>query len=201
MDKEQIESLREQVIEQLRETVSPEKFEAVKEQIENLDDEQFIEFINKNNQQNTEGKCIFCSIVFGDTSSYKINENEKAIAVLEINPISKGHVLILPKEHGEVKTDETLASIVKEISDLIKEKFSPKEVKASYSQMLGHTIINLLPVYENETMNSEKKHASHEELVELQNTLSKKEEKKAEIKTPKPKKVKEKNLWLPRRIP
>ena len=74
-----------------------------------MNDEEFIETLKENNiiqdengnlnENQREGKCIFCSIVFGDSPSIKIGENEKAIAILEINPISEGHTLIIPKNH------------------------------------------------------------------------------------------------------
>jgi len=48
-----------------------------------------------------ESKCIFCGIVNGKSTSIKIDENEQAIAVLDINPISKGHTLVIPKNHDE----------------------------------------------------------------------------------------------------
>ncbi len=43
--------------------------------------------------------CIFCNIVNGSIPSEKIYEDEDFIAILDINPISKGHLLIIPKRH------------------------------------------------------------------------------------------------------
>lgn len=43
--------------------------------------------------------CIFCKIIDGKLPSYKIYENEHAIAFLDINPINPGHVLVIPKKH------------------------------------------------------------------------------------------------------
>ena len=41
--------------------------------------------------------CIFCKIVRGEIPSAKVLENEKVLAFLDINPVSKGHTLIIPK--------------------------------------------------------------------------------------------------------
>lgn len=43
--------------------------------------------------------CIFCKIIAGDIPSYKVYEDEYLLAFLDINPVSPGHTLIIPKEH------------------------------------------------------------------------------------------------------
>ena len=43
--------------------------------------------------------CVFCKIVNGEIPAYKLYEDEKIIAFLDINPYSPGHTLIVPKEH------------------------------------------------------------------------------------------------------
>ncbi len=43
--------------------------------------------------------CIFCKIVAGEIPSRKIYEDELVLAFLDIAPINKGHVLVIPKEH------------------------------------------------------------------------------------------------------
>ena len=43
--------------------------------------------------------CIFCKIINGDIPCYKIYEDEKILAFLDVNPVSCGHTLIIPKEH------------------------------------------------------------------------------------------------------
>lgn len=44
-------------------------------------------------------QCIFCQIIAGKVPSKKVYEDDKCIAVLDIAPASKGHLLIMPKEH------------------------------------------------------------------------------------------------------
>ena len=43
--------------------------------------------------------CIFCKIAAGEIPSRKIYEDKDLIAVMDLNPTSKGHSLIIPKEH------------------------------------------------------------------------------------------------------
>lgn len=43
--------------------------------------------------------CIFCKIARGEISSYKVYEDELCLAFLDVNPASRGHTLVIPKEH------------------------------------------------------------------------------------------------------
>lgn len=43
--------------------------------------------------------CIFCKIVNGEIPCYKVYEDDVVMAYLDINPISVGHTLIIPKKH------------------------------------------------------------------------------------------------------
>ncbi|MGC4018765.1 MAG: HIT family protein [Muricomes sp.] len=44
-------------------------------------------------------ECIFCKIASGDIPSSTLYEDEKFRVILDLNPASKGHALIIPKEH------------------------------------------------------------------------------------------------------
>jgi len=44
-------------------------------------------------------QCIFCQIIKGKIPAKKIFEDEHSLAILDINPATKGHLLIMPKEH------------------------------------------------------------------------------------------------------
>lgn len=60
--------------------------------------------------------CIFCKIIAGEIPSYKVYEDEKVLAFLDINPVSPGHTLVLPKKHViniEEAEEEVLCQIVK----------------------------------------------------------------------------------------
>ena len=43
--------------------------------------------------------CIFCKIANGTIPCYKVYEDNEVIAFLDVNPSSRGHTLVLPKEH------------------------------------------------------------------------------------------------------
>jgi len=44
-------------------------------------------------------QCPFCKIISGEIPATKVYEDDKVIAIMDINPLTEGHVLLLPKEH------------------------------------------------------------------------------------------------------
>jgi histidine triad (HIT) family protein len=48
-----------------------------------------------------ERDCIFCRIVAGRSPAWVVGESEAALAILDINPVTPGHTLVLPKRHAE----------------------------------------------------------------------------------------------------
>jgi histidine triad (HIT) family protein len=204
ISQEQIPEIKKQLFQQIKTTLSEDKQESARQYIESLNAEQLEEFLEKNKLIKTgqEGsqtqQCAFCSIVSGEIQSYKIDENKDAIAILEINPISEGHVLIVPKKHNK-EIPKDIFSFAEKITKRLKTIFKPKEIITSSANLFGHEIINIVPVYKDETINSQRHQAKPEELENLQESLKEKPKPKT-ITKPKTQKLKGK-LWLPRRIP
>lgn len=44
--------------------------------------------------------CIFCRIVAGEIPSHKVYEDDLTLAFLDINPATRGHTLVIPKQHA-----------------------------------------------------------------------------------------------------
>lgn len=49
--------------------------------------------------EDTKNDCIFCNIIEGRAPCSKIYEDELSLAILDINPFSRGHCLVIPKRH------------------------------------------------------------------------------------------------------
>ncbi|KAK6527879.1 Adenosine 5'-monophosphoramidase [Arthrobotrys megalospora] len=49
--------------------------------------------------------CIFCRIIKGEIPSFRLYDSPKVYAFLDIQPLSKGHALVIPKTHGEKLVD------------------------------------------------------------------------------------------------
>ncbi len=201
LPQEQTKQIKKQLLEQLDSTNLPNK-EEIKKSVQEMNSEQLEEFLIKNNlikEGESPQQCIFCSIVSGQIPSNLVGENEKAIAVLEINPISHGHIIIIPKEHvgSEKELPEQAIELAKKISEKLK-ILKPKSIEVIPSNMFGHEILNVLPVYKDETLDSKRKKADETELQELQKIFK---EKPKPIEKPQIKKIVSENLWLPKRIP
>ncbi len=64
------------------------------EDLKNMSPEQIAELQKQN--------CIFCKIIKGEIPSKKVYEDSKTFCVLDINPATEGHILILPKDHYQI---------------------------------------------------------------------------------------------------
>ncbi len=72
--------------------------------------------------------CIFCLIAAGKIPAKKVYEDSKVLAFLDINPVTEGHTLVIPKTHHENISDIPDAELgvvfkaVKKIATNLKEK-------------------------------------------------------------------------------
>lgn len=214
---EQINEIKQQIVQQIESTFSEDKKGPAIEKINSMNNDEFIDFLKKNkllsegdsshplaeeSQKENLNESPFRLIIEGKIPSYVLDESKRALAVLEIRPISKGHIIIIPKEaiSNSNKVPKSIFSLANKIEKRIKEKLNPKEVLISPSFVLGENIINIVPVYSNESLNSPRRQASKEELEELKVILEKKQKVK-KIKRAKIKKLDESKIWLPKRIP
>jgi len=49
----------------------------------------------------TSKDCLFCSIIKGELATQKVLETENVLAIYDVNPVAKIHILIIPKKHIE----------------------------------------------------------------------------------------------------
>lgn len=71
----------------------------------------------------TNSACIFCKIIKGDIPSFKLVETAHTYSFLDIQPTTKGHLLVIPKHHGAKLhnlPDENLADILPVTKKLVK---------------------------------------------------------------------------------
>lgn len=68
--------------------------------------------------------CIFCKIVAGEIPSTKVYENDYVIAINDLHPKAKVHVLVIPKAHvenlNELDDEKTMAEILKAVKEVAK---------------------------------------------------------------------------------
>ena len=173
LSEEQEEQIKKQLIQQIESTFPKDKKQLAKEKIISMNSQQLEEFLKQNKLMNGQQQNPFRSIIAGETPSYRIDENKKAIAILEINPVSLGHVLIIPKNPVDKKIPKSISGFAEKVAKKLRTKLEPKEVSISASNILGEIIINILPIYEDENLESGRRQAKPEELEELQKLLEK----------------------------
>ena len=199
LTKAEKESLKKQLKEQV-ESLTPDKRLAAEQQIESLSEEAMEEMI----AQQKEAPPIFRKIIQGEIPSIKVGENSDCIAVLDNKPISKGHIVIIPKSPAQnpKKIPQSAFALAQTLTDKIVSNLKAKSAKAHTETKFGESIINLIPIYDKDlTISSKRSESSLEELEAVKKSLEViKIEKNPEIiKKEKPKKVRP--LKLNRRIP
>jgi len=202
LTKEQLEKIKKQLMEQIS-SFPADQQQSMKEQISVMNDTELEEFLIKNKMISSENQeSPFRMIIENKLPSYRISEINSAVAVLEINPISEGHTIIIPKspkKAGEIPKD--ILEFSKELSQKIKNKLNCKDVIIGTSEMFGEAIINLLPVYNNETLDSKRKKASEDDLrITLEKITSKEPEVIKKVKRKRKTPIK-KLPKAPKRIP
>ncbi|MBS3075402.1 HIT domain-containing protein [Candidatus Pacearchaeota archaeon] len=194
---EQSIEIKKQLLAQV-EKLPQEKKEEIKEYIKNLNEEQLEEFLKQNKiemqnsssspQEKSLQSCIFCAIAKNQVPSYKLAENKKSMAILEINPLSKAHSIIIPLEHLTIeKLPKSAMSLAQKLTKKIKKKFKPNDIKIETSSFQGHAMINVIPIYKDVSLKKQK--ADEKELKSIQEKLqAKSRAKRAESKKAKEKK-------------
>jgi len=101
--------------------------------------------------------CIFCKIVKGELPGFKVYEDERVLAFEDINPVTEGHTLVIPKAHAENLweiTDEDLAAVQlasKKVIHAIRSALKPLGVVAvqlngrAVNQVIMHYHLHLIP--------------------------------------------------------
>lgn len=103
---------------------------------------------------------VFTKIIKGEIPSYKILEDDNFYSFLDINPMTRGHVLVIPKEEVDYLfdlDDKTLADMMvfaKRVAKKIKDAVPCKRVGMMVVGMeVPHAHIHLIPINKESDMN------------------------------------------------
>ena len=123
--------------------------------------------------------CIFCAIAAGEIPSFKVYEDDRVLAYLDINPFSKGHTLVIPKAHttGLLDTpDDTLAAVIARVKKvaahlkqaLLCDGFNILQNNGvAAGQTVMHVHFHIVPRYGNEQLSFENHKGDMDELKAL----------------------------------
>lgn len=128
-------------------------------------------------------ECIFCKIIKGKIPCSKVYEDEHAIAFLDIAPASKGHTLVVPKEHYEIINDapnnvlEKTIDVVKKIGNaLLKENDGfnvMQNNKKASGQLVPHIHFHVIPRNEGDNLDIARWKSSKYEEGEMEEVQAK----------------------------
>jgi histidine triad (HIT) family protein len=108
--------------------------------------------------------CIFCKIVAGELPATIVDEDERTIAFMDINPANRGHALVVPREHSadllSVDRDDLLAVTLaaQRLAARAKERLGADGVNLVNScgavawQSVFHFHIHVIPRYEGDPL-------------------------------------------------
>lgn len=200
---EQVKALKKQLLSQIENLPEPKKSEAIK-QIQALTPQALEVMLKQQEKGAPSEKGIFRMIVDREVPSKLVEENDWALAVLEINPISKGHIIVIPKKAAEntKKIPKSALSLAEKLSKKIISKLKAKSTEIQTEIKFNEAIINIIPIYDKHlNIDSPRYQASKEELEQLETKLKTTKKPKIErIKLTK-KKIPDKDIIrLPRKI-
>jgi len=124
---------------------------------------------------------IFSKIIAGEIPGYKIAEDECFYAFLDINPLVKGHVLVVPKKEEDYifdLDDETLGKMMifaKRVAKAIKKAIECKRVGVTVIGLeVPHAHIHLVPITKESDIyfNNQKLKPEQKELEELASVIA-----------------------------
>ena len=97
---------------------------------------------------------IFTMIINGEIPSYKVAEDENYYAFLDINPMQKGHTLVVPKREEDYLFDLTDEELAKKVAKAIKKSIPCQRVGVAVLGLdVPHAHIHLVPLVEGNELN------------------------------------------------
>jgi histidine triad (HIT) family protein len=112
----------------------------------------------------SEPDCIFCKIVAGELPATIIDQDERTIAFMDINPATRGHALVIPRAHAadllSIDADELTAVMgaAQRLAARVKERLNADGVNVINScgaaawQTVFHFHLHVIPRYEEDPL-------------------------------------------------
>ena len=103
--------------------------------------------------------CIFCRIAKGEIPSTRIYEDYATVAFLDINPVSKGHTLVVPRFHAELLTGlpaDALQRLILSVQKIARAQYKGLDAAAinvtqangaKAGQCVAHVHFHVIPRY------------------------------------------------------
>ncbi len=108
--------------------------------------------------------CIFCKIIAGELPAMIIDEDERTVAIMDINPATRGHALVIPRAHSrnllEIGAEdlEAVALAAQRLAKTMNDRLQPAGVNLINScgpaawQTVFHFHMHVIPRYEGDPL-------------------------------------------------
>jgi histidine triad (HIT) family protein len=108
--------------------------------------------------------CIFCKIIAGELPAMVIDEDERTIAIMDINPATRGHALVIPRAHSrnllEIGAEdlEAVALAAQRLAKTMNDRLEPAGMNLINScgpaawQTVFHFHMHVIPRYEGDPL-------------------------------------------------
>ncbi|MDX1660142.1 MAG: HIT family protein [Nitriliruptorales bacterium] len=131
--------------------------------------------------------CVFCQICEGTAPGHVVDQDEHTVAFLDINPFTRGHTLVVPRQHHEDLWDvpqdvwQHVSRMTHRVAQRLRDRLDPdgmnlfQATKSIAWQTVFHIHVHVIPRYDDDTMGIPtwpKPHAPDEELAQVLDELS-----------------------------
>lgn len=108
--------------------------------------------------------CIFCKVVAGELSSEQIDSDERTITVMDINPATRGHAVVITRTHAEnlseLADEDALAAMqaARRVVDMMRATLDPDGFNILHNigraawQSIFHFHVHVVPRYEDDPL-------------------------------------------------
>lgn len=108
--------------------------------------------------------CIFCKVIAGEIPGEVVDSDDRTVTVMDINPATRGHVVVIPREHAEdllAVSDEDLSATmaaVRRITERMRETIKPdgfnvlNNLGRAAWQSIFHFHIHVIPRYRDDPL-------------------------------------------------
>ena len=106
--------------------------------------------------------CIFCKILAGDLPATIVSEDERTISFLDIAPATRGHALVIPREHStdihQIEDRDAVTSASRQLAGRLKERLGADGVNllnscgAAAFQTVFHFHVHVIPRYDGDPL-------------------------------------------------
>jgi histidine triad (HIT) family protein len=108
--------------------------------------------------------CLFCKIVAGEIPSTRVDEDERTVAFMDINPATRGHLLVVPREHStdllDIGADDlaACARMAQRLAARVRDRLGADGVNLLNScgqaawQTVFHFHVHVIPRYSNDPL-------------------------------------------------